>query len=50
MKKEIIITVLKENNKLWQIAFLEDDIYTDVEPFEFKHHSKYLNQATFKLI
>jgi hypothetical protein len=50
MFNEIIITILGDN--FHQIAFLKDGIYIDVEPYEAKYHSEYLNLdiTTFKMI
>ncbi len=49
MDSQIIITYFEGKETPHQIAFIENGIFTDVEPYEEKHHSKYLEEATKKI-
>lgn len=40
---EIIINYYKDSMEFNQIIFITDGVIDFVEPFELKHHSKYLN-------
>jgi len=44
LPEEIIISFYGETPH--QIAFLENGVYTDVEPYSEKYHAKYLDIAT----
>ena len=50
MDSQIIITYYEGKETPHQIAFIESGIFTDVEPYEEKHHSQYLEVATKKII
>ena len=43
MYDEIIITYYKDSMFFNQIAFIKNGIYENVEPFELKNHSEFLN-------